>query len=63
MGKSSYIGKSADAEAAYGSEENPANSCWDLALESQDVKPSKERGKTITGVMSTIANLPCGSWF
>lgn len=41
VGKTSYIGKSTDAEAAYGSEENPANSCWDLALESQEMKISK----------------------
>jgi len=41
VSKTSYIGKSADQEATYGSAENPATSCWDLALESEEMKISK----------------------
>ena len=40
-GKTTYIGKSADHEAAYGSSENPASSCWDLALHFDQIKTSK----------------------
>ena len=40
-GRVTYIGKSADNEAAYGSTENPATSCWDLALDSEEIELSK----------------------
>ena len=42
-GKHFYIGMPGDEKAKYGSSDNPAVTCFDLALDHADIKPGVEK--------------------